>query len=147
MTIPPGTSIHLSMAAMHTHPDYWGDDSLSFKPQRFITSPTTNTTTTNGSPPTSLQNESLAPDSSTNFLPWATGQRLCPGKKFSQVELVAVLAVLFRSYTVRPETLAGESLADARKRIYREGMQIEHEGTILHEIMRPKNCGVVWERR
>ncbi|WXC56491.1 hypothetical protein SNK03_002425 [Fusarium graminearum] len=37
------------------------------------------------------------------FLPWAAGPRVCPGKKFSQVEFVAVLASLLKEYTVEPD--------------------------------------------
>lgn len=37
-------------------------------------------------------------------MPWAAGPRVCPGKKFSQVEFVAVLACLMKGYHVEPDT-------------------------------------------
>jgi cytochrome P450 len=139
VTIPPGTSVHLSLAAMHTHPDYWGEDSMKWNPFKFISSA--------GGPEEKLETETLAPDTQEHFLPWATGQRVCPGKKFSQVELVAVLAYIFRDYTVQPKPNAGETLEQARKRIFETSLVIDHEGTILHEQRHPQSISLVWTRR
>lgn len=139
VTIPPGTAIHLSLAALHTHPDYWGTDSLKWNPKRFIS-------ITDGAD-ASIENEVLASDTQAHFLPWATGQRVCPGKKFSQVELVAMLATIFRDYTVSPHPNEGESLDEARRRIFRTGMEIEHQGSILHEIRRPGSISLSWSKR
>ncbi|KAH7379437.1 cytochrome P450 monooxygenase-like protein [Phaeosphaeria sp. MPI-PUGE-AT-0046c] len=138
ITLPPGTAIHLSLAAMHTHPDYWGDDSMVWNPQRFISKSQDGRN--------DIEAEILAPDTQEHFLPWATGQRVCPGKKFSQVELVAVLAYIFRGYTVHPEPRRGESMQQARKRIFQTSLVIEHEGTILHEMRHPKSISLTWAR-
>lgn len=139
ITLPPGTAIHLSLAAMHTHPQYWGQDSLKWNPNKFISSaPHTNGT---------FEGELLASDSQEHFLPWGAGQRVCPGKRFSQVELVATLACIFRSYTVHPQPQEGESLEAERKRTFEIGMVIEHEGTILHEIRHPRTISLNLERR
>ena len=43
------------------------------------------------------------------FLPWADGPRVCPGKKFSQVEFVAAMATLFKRNLVRPVGSHGEA--------------------------------------
>jgi cytochrome P450 len=136
--LPPQTNIHLNLSALHTHPQYWGENSLLFNPYRFISSPTTTTS------PGSLDTEVLASDTTKTFLPWAHGQRLCPGKKFSQVELVAALATLFHNHRVQPELLPGESLDDARKRMFKTGMEINHEGTMLFEIKEPKKARLTW---
>lgn len=138
-TIPPNTSIHLSLASLFTHPQYWGSDTLHYDPSRFISIPSNATAT--------FENEVLAGDTSTHFLPWAYGQRVCPGKKFSQAETVAVLAVLFRDWVVEPVTQDGESLEDARKRVFRTGMEIEHEGKILHEMRHPRSVELIWRSR
>lgn len=139
ITVPPGTAVHLSLAAMHTHPDYWGEDSLVWNPKRFITH-------SKGSEQ-SFDDETLANDTQEHFLPWGAGQRVCPGKKFSQVELVATLAYIFRGYTVHPQPDKGERVEEARKRIFQTGMVIEHEGTILHEIRHPKSIALNWSQR
>ncbi|KAF1843633.1 cytochrome P450 [Cucurbitaria berberidis CBS 394.84] len=139
ITIPPGTSIHLSLAALHTHPQYWGEDSLKWNPSRFISTP--------DGAGKDFENEVLASDTQEHFLPWATGQRVCPGKKFSQVELVAALAFIFRDYCVHPQPLRNESMEQARKRIFNTGMEIEHEGTILHELRYPESIALNWSKR
>ena len=138
VTIPPGTAVHLSLAAMHTHPQYWGEDSLKWNPNKFIS--------TNGAEK-SFENEILASDTQEHFLPWATGQRVCPGKKFSQVELVAALAFIFRDYTVQPQPRSGESMEQARERVFKTGLVIEHEGTILHEMRHPETIELNFSKR
>ncbi|KAF9697251.1 hypothetical protein EKO04_005117 [Ascochyta lentis] len=137
--IPPGTSIHLNTVALHTDPQYWGEDAMQWNPRRFITVP-------EGAVP-DFENEILASDTQSRFLPWATGQRVCPGKKFSQVEVVAVLALLLRSYIVQPQRRAGETMADARRRVFKTGMEVDHEGHILHEIRNPGLIALTWTRR
>lgn len=134
--LPVGTNLHLSLAAVHTLPRYWGDSNLTWRPERFLTS------TSPG-----IENEVLAPDTSAHYLPWAYGQRICPGKKFSQVELVAVLAMLFRNHVASPQPKHGESMEDAQARLFRTGMNINHEGTMLFEIAQPKEAALVWTRR
>ena len=124
---------------MHTHPQYWGDDSMEWNPNRFISTP--------ADAQESLENEVLASDTQEHFLPWATGQRVCPGKKFSQVEIVATLAYIFRDYTVHPQPREGESMDDARARIFQTGMEIEHESKILHEIRHPETIALSWSKR
>ncbi|KAF2787233.1 cytochrome P450 [Melanomma pulvis-pyrius CBS 109.77] len=135
ITIPSGTAIHLSLAAIHTHPRYWGEDSLKWIPDRFISTP--------DGADKSFENEVLASDTQQHFLPWAAGQRVCPGKKFSQVELVATLAFIFRDYTVHPQPQNGESIEQACNRIFKTSLEIEHEGKILHEMRRPKTIALI----
>ncbi|KAF2822668.1 cytochrome P450 [Ophiobolus disseminans] len=139
VTLPPGTTIHLSLAAMHTHPDYWGQDSLTWNPHRFISTPDSSAQT--------LESEILAPDTQKHFVPWAAGQRVCPGKKFSQVELVTTLAYIFRDYTVHPQPRAGENMSEARRRVFKTSLEIEHEGKILHEMRYPGSVALTWRKR
>lgn len=63
-----------------------------------------------------IESELLKPSTDKNYMPWSYGERVCPGKRFSQVELAATLAVLFRSHRVDPVSEQGETLAEARKR-------------------------------
>ncbi|KAF2874075.1 cytochrome P450 monooxygenase-like protein [Massariosphaeria phaeospora] len=138
-TLPPDTSVHLSLSALHTHSRYWGADSMTWNPKRFISY--------SANAPKTIENEVLAADTSEHYLAWAWGQRVCPGKKFSQVELVATLATLFYKHTVQPELREGETLEQARKRVYQAGLDIEHEGKILHEMREPESTCLVWKER
>jgi hypothetical protein len=54
-----------------------------------------------------------------SFLPWSLGPRICPGKKFAQVEFIAVLCVLFRFHRVKPVLQKGETQQEASKRLLR----------------------------
>ena len=56
------------------------------------------------------------PDSKT-FFPWSDGPHACPGKRFAQVEFVAVLSTLLRRHSVEPVQMKGEDMAQARTRV------------------------------
>lgn len=53
-----------------------------------------------------------------SFIPWAEGPRICPGKKFSQVEFVAVIAQLLSGHTIEVVRNPGEAEEQARKRVF-----------------------------
>ncbi|KAF2108753.1 cytochrome P450 [Lophiotrema nucula] len=91
LSIPPNTSLNLSLHAAHTNAAYYPDPT-SFKPSRWIKST---------SSPSSLQTEELLPQP-PSFNPWSSGPRICPGMKFAQVEFAAVLAILLHSARVSP---------------------------------------------
>ncbi|KAF5265263.1 hypothetical protein FOXYS1_3916 [Fusarium oxysporum] len=88
-TIPKNTFVGVNLAGLHTSSASWGDNALQWLPSRWITTDETG--------------EKLAPTPTGAFLPWAAGPRVCPGKKFSQVEFVAVMACLLKEYTVEPD--------------------------------------------
>jgi cytochrome P450 len=91
-------SLHLSKR--------WGEDADAFKPQRFVVE----------SPATGQDELAKAPEGAM-FVGWLFGTRVCPGKKFSQVEFVAVIAFLlsrFRLEVIREE---GEDEAMAKRRV------------------------------
>ena len=146
-TIPAGTSIHCSLPALHTHPEYWGANALAWNPHRFIntSSPQTDGASSISTPV--FESEVLAAETSEHFMPFAWGQRVCPGKKFAQVELVGVLAVLFRDWRVQPEPREGETLEQARARAWRSSLVVDHEGHMLHEMLNPEDVGLRWVRR
>ncbi|KAG0647532.1 Multidrug resistance fer6 [Hyphodiscus hymeniophilus] len=114
MTIPPDTHVYPNVIALHTNPAYWGEDCLMWKPSRWIRS--------NLTPPTAsamidvLDSEELvdAPVKGS-YIPWADGPRICPGKKFSQVEFVAAISVLLWKHRISINPRPGETLAQARK--------------------------------
>jgi cytochrome P450 len=64
--IPPRTSVTLNFAALHSHPDYWGRDALSFRPDRWIV------------PGGKKAGESsLLQPAPGSFIPWNAGPRIC----------------------------------------------------------------------
>jgi cytochrome P450 len=70
--------------------------------------------------------ETLFPPVEGSYVPWAAGPRVCPGKKFSQVEFVAVISSLLRDHRVRPVLMKGESEKNASERLFES-----HPGLIL----------------
>jgi hypothetical protein len=72
---------------------------------------------------------------------------VCPGKRFSQVELVAVLAVLLRDWKVKVVPEPGETEEGARKRAWECSLEVDHEGHMLHEMVNPKSVGLRWVKR
>ncbi|RKL41424.1 hypothetical protein BFJ72_g5851 [Fusarium proliferatum] len=101
-TIPKNTFVGVNLAGLHTSSASWGDNALQWLPSRWITA-----------------DDKLAPMPTGAFLPWAAGPRVCPGKKFSQVEFVAVMACLLKDYTVEPDA-EGDHLKEAASRALME---------------------------
>ncbi|GME45903.1 Cytochrome P450 [Neofusicoccum parvum] len=107
-TLPPDSIVFPNVVALQTHPDYWGADSLAWKPERWIA---TTADESGGS------QESLVTPVKGSFIPWGDGPRVCPGRKFSQVEFVAVVASLLWRGRVEVVPAAGEGFAEAKARI------------------------------
>lgn len=136
--IPAHTYVCINQVAVHTLPKYWGEDTLQWLPDRWITS--------SSSP--SIVNETLKdpPGGKGTFIPWADGPRICAGKKFSQVEFVAVLATLFGKWRVRPKVLEGESEMEAKKRVM--DYVVDSEPKITVQLKKNAgSVGLVWEKR
>jgi cytochrome P450 len=149
--IPPKTIIIPSYSAIHTHPRHWGSDTLTWQPSRWITSTSSASTQTSAdskpdkNPPHS---ESIIefPKYASPFIAWSAGSRSCPGRKFSQVEFVAVMAGLFREWKVKPVLEAGEDDAMARGRIQK--LVEEDSGMVLLlQMLHPEKAVLTWERR
>lgn len=105
--IPSRTTITLNFAALHVHPKYWGQDAHEFRPDRWLSRNSA------GSPVVDF----LEPRPGS-FVAWNTGPRVCPGKKFSQVEFTRIIFDLFadgnRVHLVQNKD---ETLTDARSRV------------------------------
>ncbi|KAJ9614549.1 hypothetical protein H2200_002686 [Cladophialophora chaetospira] len=105
--IPPKTSVTLNFAALHSHTKYWGNDALAFRPDRWIVPGQKKT----GEP-------LLFQPAPGSFVPWNGGPRVCPGKKFSQVEFVRVIFSLFANGSrVDLVKEAGESEQAAKAKV------------------------------
>jgi cytochrome P450 len=100
--IPAQTSTSPSILAVQTHPKYWPDP-LTWKPERWITKE-------------SGEEVLITPPRDT-FLPWSDGPQNCPGAKFSQVEFVAVLALIMQKHRLTIKRDAGENEDQARTRV------------------------------
>ncbi|KAF1949006.1 cytochrome P450 [Byssothecium circinans] len=134
--IPPRTAIQINMSSLQTDPNIWGEDSLLWKPRRWM----------EGGPAsqTDLESETLLPDTKGSYMPWAIDQHVCPGKKYSQLELVAVIAKAIGEYEVLPALCPGESVEEARRRLIHIAMETESK-TLLNDIKNPESAALVWK--
>ncbi|KAF7514542.1 hypothetical protein G7054_g15223 [Neopestalotiopsis clavispora] len=96
LILPPKTMIVPSYASLQTDPKYWGEDSLEWRPSRFIASSPSQATSFATADRIDAE-EFITPARGT-FLAWSGGARDCVGRKFSQVESVATIASLFRDW-------------------------------------------------
>lgn len=144
--LPPHTTIHCSIPALHAHQKYWGSNPLSWNPRRFIGAPSA--ATTKKKPDTKMfDEEKVEADTSAHFMPFAWGQRLFPGRKFAQVELVAALAALFKEWKVEVVPKEGETAEQARNRAWKSSLVVDHERHMLHEMVDPESVGLRWVKR
>ncbi|KAF7866955.1 hypothetical protein EAF04_005795 [Stromatinia cepivora] len=144
--LPPHTAVHCSIPALHAHPRYWGFNPLAWNPSRFISISSTSTPT-NKSGTQVFDKEKVEVDTSNHFMPFAWGQRVCPGRKFAQVELVAVLAALFKDWKVEVVPKEGETEEQARARAWKSSLVVDHERHMLHEMVDPESVGLRWVKR
>jgi cytochrome P450 len=107
-TLPPKIFIIVSTGSFHTTPTIWGSDSMSFQLDRRIFKVRKTT---------DLEHEVMKP-MPVGYLPWSIGPRSCPGKKFAEVEFVAVIAHLFRRHRVKAAVEPGEKKEMVKKRIF-----------------------------
>ncbi|KAF2821233.1 cytochrome P450 [Ophiobolus disseminans] len=99
--VPANTSISPSLLAVHTHPKYWPNP-LAWKPTRWLTK-------VDGK-------DCLVTPARDTYFPWSDGPQNCPGRKFSEVEFVAVLALLMRNLALSIVKSGGEAEEMGRKR-------------------------------
>lgn len=143
LILPPKTMIVPSYASVQTDPKYWGDDSLEWRPSRFIKSSTSAGTETTDP---ALNDEEFITPARGTFLAWSGGARDCVGRKFSQVEFVAVMATLFRDWRVDPVLADGETADIARNRVLNQ-IETDSAPVLLLQMLHPDRCPLVWSRR
>ncbi|KAF7948648.1 uncharacterized protein EAE97_004059 [Botrytis byssoidea] len=115
--VPEGCYIHLNTVGTHRNPRYWphrvseegSTDLNDFVPERWIVEKVEERdemTHADEDEEDSVR-DGFDNDSSTlfkpvkgAFIPFSEGPRACPGKKFAQVEMIAVLTVIFQKYSV-----------------------------------------------
>lgn len=130
---PPQCNVSLSLVSLHTDPKSWGPDVLTWKPSRFIES--------------IRGEETLLSPSDGSFVPWASGPRVCPGRKFAQVEFVAVIATTFKNNRVRIKKLSGESPEQAKQRVLAVAEDSEIGLSPVLRMRHPEKIRLHWERK
>lgn len=116
---PPNTAFHLNAIGCHTMREYWGPDHREFKPSRWIKTGQA-----------SMEEFYQPTDNKSAFFPWSSGARICPGKKFSQVEYVAIISYVLRHQRVEAVPVEGETPADTSARVWANAMDSEPEMTM-----------------
>ncbi|KAK4661211.1 uncharacterized protein QC763_704290 [Podospora pseudopauciseta] len=134
IVIPANTMVIPSYSCLHTDPRWWGEDSLTWRPSRWIRK----------SGPKG-EEELITPSKGT-FLGWSEGVRDCPGRKFSKVEFVATIATLFKDWKVDPVPLDGENLTQARKRVL-EFIVEDAAPVLLLQMNHPERVPLVWKKK
>ena len=128
--------------ALQTHPRYWGQDSLTWRPNRWIVPSLEHVKAGSGCP---FAQESLLRPEKGTFIAWSEGARSCPGKKFAQVEFVATMAALFRRFRAEPVPKKGETPTAARKRVLDVIKNSNVE--LLLQMRDPDSISVKWTAR
>ncbi|CZS87974.1 uncharacterized protein RCO7_00944 [Rhynchosporium graminicola] len=111
--VPAGANVILDVISMQLNPLYWGEDSLDFRPSRWLMEPgyVAPPNTTNESPG---HVDLLCPTKGA-FLAFSAGFRGCLGRKFAQVEFCTLIAVLLRDYSIELVRDKGQSFDEAKK--------------------------------
>ena len=136
VVIPAGTYVSTNLYGIHSDPRWWGADSLTWRPQRWIRiDPKTG-------------RECIAPvPAGGAFMAWSTGPRVCPGKKFSQVEFVAVISSMLRRYRLKPLTVSGKTTTEEQARLALLEVIEDSQNIITPKMRKPEDAGVVFVER
>jgi cytochrome P450 len=131
--IPPETFVSINYNAIHFNPAVWGPDVDEFRPSRWIKSA--------GEP----GKEQFATPDGAEFVGWSSGPRGCPGKRFSQVEFVAMIARLLKECNVQPARKDDESIVQATERLRFKSFDVEH--FISLRVKDPDAAGIACVKR
>lgn len=134
LEIPNEVMMIPSYASVQTDPRYWGDDPLTWNPERWILP--------GGTPGTE---EMLTPRKGT-YMGWSEGARDCPGRKFSEVEVVAALATLFREWRVEPLRLGPEESKEEAQRRVLELVEKDSGPVLLLQMLHPERAPLTWRK-
>ncbi|WDK14856.1 cytochrome P450 [Colletotrichum graminicola] len=133
--VPKHTYVTISCTTLMTDPVLWGADSLEYNPFRWI-----RTAETDKGP----REQIMEPPEGT-FIPWSHGPRVCQGKKWSQVEFVAVIAFLVRNNRIEVARRNGESKLDAALRL--KNILEDSYMNITPKIRCPREGGIICKKR
>lgn len=126
--IPANYMLTLNYVSIHYSEKHWGADVQTWRPSRFI-----------------KDDELIVPSPAGTFLPWITGPRVCPGKKFAQVEFVATMATCLREHRIRAIANPGETAEQLSKRVYGVACDSEMAANPTLKMKHPENISFKWE--
>jgi cytochrome P450 len=136
--LPAGLKFTFGNQGVHLNPSIYGANAQEFDPTRWIS--------TDLSSASDVSRESLVHPPKATFLPWSSGPRICPGMKMAQVEFVAVVFEILKSYTVAPGIRhKGQTLDNAREKL-KECMADSRQRITLM-MNRPQDVWVSWKKR
>jgi cytochrome P450 len=140
-TIPDDSFISLSSPGLHRHPKYWPHTSIEdlndFRPERWLLDEKTGKGNSSDEEEAAAQDgpDADGPDTrgdtasnlfrpvKGSYVPFSDGYRSCIGRRFAQVEILAVLATIFKTWSVELDVSmflkdgeTEENLSDARKK-------------------------------
>ncbi len=151
ITVPDDTFVHFNIVGTHRNPRYWPEKPNEFMPERWLPSSTPTTIDkkeqvvekeVNGAD--GLETASFETSGSTSlikpvkgsYIPFSEGARACPGRRFAQVEGIAVISALFHKYSVEldvSEWASDEEVErmgrDERRKVY--GMAVERAEMVI----------------
>ena len=142
ISVDMDTMVVPSLLSMHTHPRYWKPDPLVWRPSRWISS--SGSRGSNSNLAAQLDCEELFVPAKGTYFPWSDGLQNCPGKKFAQVEFVAVIACLLQAHRTRLLCKEGEDVGAARKRILAICEDSEHG--LLLRMRNADTVRLTWTR-
>ncbi len=105
--VPGDTRINILVASTHRNPNYFptaphrfglGTDINDFKPGRWLVD-SDEAESKSKSSSDSESNDFFRPQKGA-FIPFSIGQRECIGKRFARIEMLVVMAVIFRDWSV-----------------------------------------------
>lgn len=146
-TLPPDSTVKLDLAALHYDPAQWVDP-LEFRPDRWIpTAPQGDGAKQNsadtGDRSYDWQSGALVAPTPGSFLPWTSGPRVCPGKKFAQVEFTRAIFEMFKGGArVRIVPEGGESQEQAEERACK--LVRDTRTTFTLKIAESQKLGLKW---
>lgn len=120
----------VNLNATHWDSAVWGEDVNEFKPSRWIAADAID----------GAETFIGAPDGAEVFL-WAFGPRICPGKKFSQVEFVAAMACLLKDRSIKTSIMSDESIAEANDRLKKIVFESDH--ILSMNIRQPEKAAIL----
>lgn len=123
VTVPQDCFLNLNAVAVHRNPKYWphtsDEDLLDFRPERWLLDSSKSHGNTDEN--AYAEEEGLdfdGPDRRADtastlyrppkgaYIPFSEGYRSCLGRRFAQVEILAVLAVIFKTWSVELDVSA-----------------------------------------
>ncbi|RZC49483.1 hypothetical protein C5167_017900 [Papaver somniferum] len=81
LTIPAGVILTVPLILAHHDPEYWGDDSVEFKPERFA------------------EGVSNAPKDKLAYFPFSRGPKVCIGQSFALIEAKMALTMILQHFS------------------------------------------------